>query len=250
MTGGKHAMPAGAPKHANRAHHVADKGGHTTGDVGTRQPQLAMRQWVSRMIDLPRVPELGGAVIAPDESMWEVMVRAAQTPACGTAVIVGLVLSGLSAEAPQLGALLTHHPTYELTPPATHRPTPRGPATTAGKLGSLTKPAPPIADLRPENPERLRSDRIATNDEASQNGPNLEPPSDNPDLEKALDELDRNADRDQASSSERAAPPGPAPSCSPICADSMPTDPPAAAQPVGGNGGGSPQRAYERPSSP
>lgn len=221
VTGGKHAMPA---------RYAANRRARTEGAPGARRAMSAMRERTFRVIRPAPIPKLGGAMIAPDIPTWQVMIRAAQTPAFGIAVIVSLVFSGLSAAAlPSLAPRPTPHPAQRPTPHLGHGLPLRDPATTALKLGSSTYPAPPLGDTRGENAAGLGPGPTPkVHDEAHpanpylgrpQDIPNREAPTDNPDLEAALTELDQQADRDQAWSAQHLTPPGPAPSCPPICAD-------------------------------
>jgi hypothetical protein len=60
----------------------------------------AMRQRVSHTLRPARSPILAGGVVAADLPVWQIMIRAAQTPAFGAAVMFGLVLTWLGTGAP------------------------------------------------------------------------------------------------------------------------------------------------------
>jgi hypothetical protein len=190
------------------------------------------------MIDPARVPELGGAVVDTETSAWQAMVRAAQTPAFGVAVIAGVVFAGFSAATPPL---LTHSPTpnpaHSLPPNPAHRPTPLSPATTAAEHRGGSDLIPPLAETKVVNPRRLGPDSAPKiHDEATRDDPDPGPPKDNPELDAALNELDQQADRDEAWASQHPAPP-PAPACSPICTGSTTPVPQQGPVPAGGVSG-------------
>ena len=241
MTGGKHAMPIGTPKHAIKGCHAADGRVRAAGGSGARPALSALRQRVFRIIHPAGVPKLGGAVIAPDAPAWQMMIRAARTPACGVAVIVGVVFSGVGAAAPSLAhrliphsaPTLTPHAAPTLTPVAAPTPTPHaaptptrhGNAATTVRLGPSTNPAPVLGDIQLENPDRLGPHSMPTHhDEAPKDIPDLNAPIANPDLDAALTDLDQQADRDQAWASQHPAA-GPATSCAPTCTDSTRSQP-------------------------
>jgi hypothetical protein len=193
------------------------------------------------MIYPARVPELGGAVIDTETSAWQLMIRAAQTPAFKVAVIVGLAFAGFGAATPPL---LTHSLTPNLAHgwarhPA-HRPTPLGPATTGAEPGARIDFAPRLAETKGENPRGLGPDSTPKNhDEATRDGPDSDAPKANADfndLDAALNELDQQADRDEAWASQHPAPP-PAPACSPICTDPTTPTPQQGPVPAGGPSG-------------
>lgn len=229
LGGAKHAKPTG------RARYAADRRARAPGSSGLGRGLSAMRQQLFHSRPT-RVTKLGGAVIDPDPPAWQVMIREAQRPAFGVAVIVGLILAGFGPATPPLLAHgLKTHPAHRLTPHTADRLAPRGPATTAVKLGPPTYPVPPIGDIKLENPDRLGHNPILTNsDEVPKDSPDPKAPIANPDLDAALKELDEQADRDEAWASQHPAPPGPAPSCPLICTDS--TSPPPRQGPAPGLG--------------
>lgn len=64
--------------------------------------RAATRRRVSHTLRPARSPKLAGDVIARELPAWQLMIRAAQTPAFGTAVMFGLVLTWLGTAAPPL----------------------------------------------------------------------------------------------------------------------------------------------------
>jgi hypothetical protein len=241
---GKHAVPArdrrgrragshasAGEKHAKAGRHAAKRRARTAGAAGTRGALSSVRQrlfWISRSV---RVPELGGAMIAPDPSTLQVKTRAARTPAFGIAVIVGIMFAGSGATLAGSGAQVPPVIAHKLTPDASHGLPSRVAATTAPKrLESSAYPAPPLGDMRAGNPPgagpgpaptvhgKASGDNLDL--DTPQDVPDLQPPNDNPDLETALNELDQKADRDRAWASQHPSPPVSPPRCSPICTDS------------------------------
>jgi hypothetical protein len=222
VTGAKHAMP--------KARHAADRQARTAGASGLSLALSATRQRASRVIRPAPVPELGGAVVDTKTSAWQVMMRTAQTPAFGVVVIAGLVFAGFDAATPPLLThSLTPHPAHSSAPHPAHTPTPLGPAPTGAEPRGGIYLAPPLAETKVENPRGLGPDSTAKiHDEATNDSPgpyvpkadaDPDAPKANADLDAALNELDRQADRDEAWASQHPAPP-PAPACSPICTGS------------------------------
>lgn len=215
LTGGKHAMPARHAANGRGRKAVAARAARTLSPVGQR---------VFRAAHPPQVSKLGGAVIDPDIPTWQLVIRTAQTPAFGIAMIVGLVFAWSGAAAPS--SLAAH----KLTPHPGHVPTSPGRATNCDGTPDVHLPHPPPRDMRDEDPAGLGLDTTPKiHDEAHkddprlpapQDVPDLQPATDNPDLEAALTVLDQNADRDQAWASQQPGPPVSPVSCSPICTDS------------------------------
>lgn len=210
-------------KHAKLGRHAATRSERTAGTVIMRRAFLAMRQRVLCVIQPARVRKLGGDVIDPHPPIWQVMIPAAQTPAFGLAAIVGLIIAAAGAAGPPFIA-------HKLTSGPGHALTTRGPATTTQKLASSAHPAPPLSAVRGvkptgpgPNPTPTVHGEARKHDldlDTPQAVPDLQPPKDDPDLETALNELDQQADRDQAWASRHPTPPESTPRCSPICADS------------------------------
>ena len=216
----KHAMP--------RARHAADRRVRTSEGSRLSLASSATLQRATRMIRPARVPELGGAVIDTAARPWQATIRAAQTPAFAVVMMAGLAFAGFGGAIPPLftqsltphpAHSVTPHPAHSPTPHPAHRSTPLGPATTGPQPGGRTYLAPPLAGTKVENPRGPGPDSPSkSHDEATKDTPDPNPPGANPDLDAALNELDRQADRDEAWASQHPAPP-PAPGCSPICAN-------------------------------
>lgn len=205
-----------------KGRHAADRRAPRPRTAAAYRSLAATRQRLRRMIHPTRVPRLGGTVIDGDTPAWQVMIRAAQTPAFGIVLIVGLVLAGFgTASFPLLARSLTQQPTHSLTP----HPAP-GPAPPLGRVagtepGWSVYPAPTLGDTQGENPGELgHNPTRKINDEATKDEPDREAPRDNPELDAALKELEEEADRDEAWASKHPAPPLEAPACSPNCTDS------------------------------
>jgi hypothetical protein len=220
VAGAKHAMPTGKARQAATARRARTPGDSRLGRAlsVTRRPLFHTGP--------NRFPELSGGLVDPDPPVWQVMIRAAQTPAFGVAVIIGVIFAGFAAATPPL---LAHgpatHPAHRLSPHNVPRLMPRGP-TTAVKLGPSAYPVPPIGNVQLENPDRLGHNPTPTNDDGvPKDSPDPKAPIANPDLDAALNELDQQADRDEAWASQHPAPPGPAHLCPPICTDA-PSPPP------------------------
>jgi hypothetical protein len=203
VAGAKHAMPTSKARHAAIAGRA-----RTPGDSRLGRALSAMCRPIFHT-GPNRVPQLSGAVVDPNPPAWEVMIRAAQTPAFGVAVIIGVIFAGFGvATPPPLAHELATHPSHRLSPHNAHRQMPTGPATTAVKLAPSASPIPPIGNVQLENPDRLGHNPTPTNDgRVPEDSPDPKAPKANPDLDAALNELDLQADRDEAWASQHPAPP-------------------------------------------
>jgi hypothetical protein len=150
-------------------------------------------------------------LLTPNASVWQTMLRAAQTRGIGVALIIALATSSLFDTVAARGAQPDTPPSpgqadtsaHQIAPAAQPERRPPAPAT-----AHATVP-------RSEQPERFDHLPIPPRrSESPVSQPNLDAPSDDPDLEAALNELDRQADRDQAWASQN---PGTAPILGPMC---------------------------------
>jgi hypothetical protein len=150
-------------------------------------------------------------LLSPSASAWQTIMRAAQTRAFGVALLIALATSSLVATVAPRGAQ-THTP-----------PSPPASVTSAPQNSPAAQPerqptAPVIAHAavpRSEQPDRLDRPPIPANhSESPFSPPNLDAPTDSSDLDAALNELDRQADRDQAWASQN---PGTEPIPEPWC---------------------------------
>jgi hypothetical protein len=212
LTGAKHAMP--------KARHAPDRRSRTARTLRAPFALSAARQRAFRMVYPGRVPELGGAVIDTETSAWQLMIRAAQTPAFRVAVIAGLAFAWFGAATPPL---LTHssapHPAHSSAPHPARKPTPVGPATTGSKPAGGIYLTPPLAMTTVENPRGPGPDSMPKiHDEATRGDPGPDAAT-NPELDAALNELDHQAERDEAWASQHPVPPpdpGSAPQPGPV----------------------------------
>jgi hypothetical protein len=144
-------------------------------------------------------------LLSPSASAWQTIMRAAQTRAFAVALLIALATSSLVATVAPRGAQ-THTPP---SPPAGVTSAPQNSPTAERQRGPA---APVIAHTgvpRSEQPDRL--DRLpipAHHSESPVGPPNLDASTDGSDLDAALNELDRQADRDRAWASQN---PGTAP---------------------------------------
>lgn len=233
LTGAKHAMP--------KARHAPDRRARTARALRPSFALSATLKRAFRMIYPARVPELGGAVIDAESSAWKLMIRAAQTPAFMVAVIAGLAFAGFGAATPPfLTHSLTPHSAHSGARHPANRPTPLGPATTGAEPGGRIDFAPRLAETKVENPRGLGPDSTPEiHDEATRDGSDSDATKANADfkeLDAALNELDHQADRDEAWASQHPAPP-PAPACLPICTDPTTPTPQQGPAPAGGPSG-------------
>ena len=147
-------------------------------------------------------------LLSPSASALHTITRAAKTRAFGVALLLALATSSLVATVAPRGAQTqaTHTPP---SPPASVTSAPQNSPTAQPQRGPT---APVIAHAgvpRSEQPDRL--DRLpipAHHSESPVSPTNLDAPTDSSDLDAALNELDRQADRDRAWASQN---PGTAP---------------------------------------
>ena len=203
-----------------KARHAPDGRARTASALRAPFALSATLQRAFRMVYPARVPELGGAVIDTERSAWQLMIRAAQTPAVKVAVIAGVAFAAFGAMTPPL---LTQgsapHPAQSLTPHPAHRPTPFGPASVGAQPGVGSHLESPLAEAKVEHPRGPGPDSTPqTHDQGSRDTPGPDAPP-KTDLDAALNELDQQADREEAWASQHPAPPpdpGSAPQPGPV----------------------------------
>jgi|SRR5271154_3792535 len=171
--------------------------------TGIRNPRNSahqVRQRVTRMIHAPRLPELGVALLAARASVRQWGGRAVKTWALGFVLITCLVSAG------GVTASLSPHPT-DRPPAGGTNLMPRAPIETraggssdsrfnAGKqppsgAASQAGATPPLGDVHSGTSQRPGRDPALDIQ-------GLPPAPDDPDLEAALSDLDKQADLDQS----------------------------------------------------
>jgi hypothetical protein len=161
--------------HTNGARHAAPRRTRTAKFPAAFQAVASLRQQVSRMMCSPRHTELAGVALGPDVPGRHVMLRAAQAPAFGAAVMCGLVLAWVGAVAPSY-LDHAHSPAFPAQRGTPHDPSPAAPLFTD-------------AGLRPE--------AMPTMDDGALSDVSVDPKV-FAKLETVLAELDQDADRSEA----------------------------------------------------
>jgi hypothetical protein len=181
--------------------HAAHRRGGTSRFTQPSRAAAATRRRVSHTLAPSRSTKLAGDVIAREVPAWQLMIRAAQTPAFGTAVMFGLVLTWLGTAAPPLlhGAHSPSRPALRETLHPAQRETRR-----------VSAPATPALDKAKANPGA-----IPTTGDRSPVKVDIDPKV-FAKLEQVLDELD-----------QQARPPQPPPKSKPL-RDSAKAQPPSA----------------------
>jgi len=198
-----HAIPSpGRTKRIRIRGH--DGARHARVSIETRRPLTELRQWVTRLPRAPRIAHLAVTVVAAHASMRRLGVRPVRTRALRVALFICVISTGFISAAPSL--------TPGDGPPlrassVTHRPPPQiasGP--TASRLSASEHRPMGAAPETVTTPSvgRLHKDRPAD----QQGGLSLDmqstpPAPDDPDLEHALSDLDKQADLDQLMSQQR-----------------------------------------------
>jgi hypothetical protein len=201
-----HAMPSPKPTKRqgirnlqNCARHAAEDRVHIAKAVRARLALAELRNRVTRVIHASRVPELGVALLAAREWLWQLGVRAARPRAFCVSLITCLLVAGVLAAEPSPRPIVRPPPRgTSLTPRA---PTPTVPGTSSGSQFDAGKQTPrgdvpqtgavsPVGDLPSHTSEDPGHD-------LSLDIQGLPPAPGDPDLEAALSDLDKQADLDQ-----------------------------------------------------
>jgi hypothetical protein len=194
-------------------------GAHGPRHAASRRGRGTKTPTASRALSAPRLDdsavkrraqtrEPGAFLLSPSVSAWQTMMRAAPTQAFGVALLIALATSSLVATVAPRGTQTQTTHTLP-SPPAGVTSAPQN-SPAAQPQRRPTAPVIAHADVpRSEQPDRL--DRLpipARHSESPVSPPNLDAPTDSSDLDAALNELDRQADRDRAWASQN---PGAAP---------------------------------------
>lgn len=245
MAYAKSAKRAGIRNRRNRARHAADDRIRIAEALATRRAVEGMRQRVIRTIHASRIPELVVSMLADSAPPRQWGVRTARTPAFSVGVITCLVSAGVA------GAAAPASPTDGPGPRGIGITRPAAFATVSGsslgsRLTSGQQPltgAAPLGDVHSENPEDPGPDRPLDSRGVT----------DDPQLEQALIELDKQADLDQLMWQQRGleqppalpaagppaalpdgqAPAAPAPATAPAPQSGPPTVTPSDEKPAG-----------------
>jgi hypothetical protein len=210
-----HAMPRKQPAqngevthHRSGPRHAAHRQPGTSPITKAFRAAAANRQRVPHPLQQTRSPKLTGGVIVADLPAWQIMIRAAQTPAFGAAVMLGLVLTWLGSAAPP--HLHSAHSPSRPAQRETLRPAQR-------ETLRIPAPATPALDKAKANPGA-----IPTTGDRSPVKVDIDPKV-FAKLEQVLDELD-----------QQARPPQPPPKSKPLTdsAKAQPTSAKTAGQPL------------------
>jgi hypothetical protein len=196
------------------ARHAASRRGRGTKTPTASRALSAPHLNDSAVKSRAQTREPGAFLLSPSASAWQTIMRAAQTQAFGVALLIALATSSLVATVAPRGAQTQ----TTLTPPSPPAGVTSAPQNSPAAQPERRPTAPVIAHAavpRSEQPDRV--DRLPIpphHSESPFSPPNLDAPTDSSDLDAALNELDRQADRDQAWASQN---PGTAPIPEPWC---------------------------------
>jgi hypothetical protein len=194
--------------------HAASRRGRGTKTPTASRAMSAPRLDDSAVKSRAQTREPGAFLLSPSASAWQTIMRAAQTQAFGVALLIALATSSLVATVAPRGAQTQTTHTLP-SPPAGVTSSPQNSPAAQPERQPTAPVIAPAAVPRSEQPDRL--DRLpipAHRSESPVSPPNLDAPTDSSDLDAALNELDRQADRDQAWASQN---PGTAPIPEPWC---------------------------------